>query len=87
MWLVEVRDIGAAFKEYWGGLDGAVEAWVHGVTRSMDLDPYDELCGFVLRGRGLVDGVYGSEKLTEEAGVCEREGAALKVTWEVEARL
>lgn len=53
----------------------------------MDLYVYDELCGFVLGGRGLVDGVYGSEKLTEEAGVCDREGALLKLTCEVDARV
>lgn len=64
----DVVDIGAAFSEYCGGLDGAV-AYVKGVTRSMDLDPYDEEWGFVLGGRGLVLGVYGSEKLIEEAGV------------------
>ena len=60
-------------------------ACVSGVTRSIDL--YDELLGFVLGGSGLVDGVYGSEKLYDEAGVCDKEGAALlKLTWEVEAR-
>lgn len=41
------------------GLDGAVT----GVTRSIDLAPYEELCdGLVLGGRGrVVAGVYGSE--------------------------
>lgn len=33
-----------------------------------------------------MEGVYGSEKLSEEAGVWEREGAALNVAREVEAR-
>lgn len=30
--------------------------------------------------------MYGREKLYEEAGVCDRDGAALKLTDEVEAR-
>jgi hypothetical protein len=57
------------------------------VTRSIDLAEYDELCGLTLCGSGLVEGVYGNEKLAEDVGVCERDGAALNVTWEVEARL
>jgi hypothetical protein len=52
---------------------------VNGVTRSIDFAPYEVLCGFVLGPSGLVEGVYGSEKSIEEAGVCEREGAALNV--------
>lgn len=47
-----------------------MDAWLQGVTRSIDLAPYDELWGFVRGGSGLVvNGVYGSEKLTEDAGV------------------
>jgi hypothetical protein len=34
-----------------------------------------------------VAGVYGSEKLYDEAGVWERDGAALKLMWEVDARV
>jgi len=77
MVLVDVLDIGGVLCEYCFGLEGAVK----GVTRSIDLWPYDELWGFVLEGNGLdVAGVYGNEKLTLEAGVCDSEGAALKLT-------
>jgi hypothetical protein len=38
-------------------------------------------------GNGLVDGVYGNEKLIEDAGVCESEGVVLRFTCDVEARL
>lgn len=62
-------------------------AHVNGVTRSTDFAPCEVLCGFVLGPSGLVEGVYGSEKLIEEAGVCEREGAALNVAGVVRARL
>lgn len=51
------------------------------MTRSIDFDPYDELCGLVLGGNGRVfAGVYGREKLTDEAGVCDSDGAAKKLT-------
>jgi hypothetical protein len=76
---VEVRRIGGALQEYAFGLDD-----VRGVTRSIDFEgPW----GLVLGGRGRVAGVYGSEKLYDEAGVWERDGAALKLMWEVDARV
>lgn len=31
-------------------------------------------------------GVYGSEKLYDDVGVCDRDGAALKLTDDVDAR-
>jgi hypothetical protein len=49
------------------------------------LDPWDELC--VLGGKGLVDGVYGSDRLNDDAGVCERDGVVLNVACDIEARL
>jgi hypothetical protein len=55
------------------------------MTRSVDLDAQEELC--VRGGRGLVDGVYGSERLREELGVCESEGVVLRVACDTEARL
>jgi len=48
---------------------------------------YDELCGLLRGGRGRLEGVYGIDMLAEEAGVCDNEGAALSVAWDVEARL
>ena len=57
MVLVDVVDIGDVLCEYDLGLDGAVT----GVTRSIDLDPYDELCGYLGGNGRLVAGVYGNE--------------------------
>jgi hypothetical protein len=54
----------------------------------MDFDAY-EPCVLGGRGRlleGWVYGVYGSEKLYDEAGVCDKEGAALKLAEEIDAR-
>lgn len=67
-------------------LGGAVVAAVNGMTRSIERDPYDELCGLLRGGRGLVEGVYGIDMLTEDAGVCDREGATLIITCDVEER-
>jgi hypothetical protein len=39
---VDVVDVVTPFCEYWGGVDGVVVEYPHGVTRSMDLDPCDE---------------------------------------------
>jgi hypothetical protein len=68
--------------EYAFGLDD-----VRGVTRSIDFEAYEVPWGLVLGGRGRLAGVYGSEKLYDEAGVCDREGAALKLMWDVDARV
>jgi hypothetical protein len=58
MVLVEVVDMGDVLCEYDLGLEGAV----NGVTRSIDLDPYDEPCGLFLGGRGrVIAGVNGNE--------------------------
>lgn len=86
--LVLVLDIGDVLCEYCFELDVAV----NGVTRSIDLAPYEELCGLVLGGsgrevEGAYAGVYGKEKLTDDAGVCDSDGAALKLTCDVDARL
>lgn len=80
--LVDVLDTAGDLYGYCFGLDGAVR----GVTRSIDLVPYDEPLG-VLDGRGrvLTAGVYGNEYETDEAGVCDNEGVAL--IWEVDPRL
>jgi hypothetical protein len=57
MVLVEVVDIGEVLCEYNFGLEGAV----NGVTRLIDLEPYEELCG-CLGGSGReVAGVNGNE--------------------------
>jgi len=58
MVLVDVVEIGDVLCEYDFGLEGAVT----GVTRSIDFEPYDELCGLYLGGSGrAVAGVYGNE--------------------------
>lgn len=75
-----VVNTGALLREYWGNVVVELVATLEGITRSIDLAPNEELCGFVLGGSGLVeDGVYGSEKLMDDAGVCDRDGALLRV--------
>lgn len=84
MVLIDVLDTGGALCQYCLGLEGPVM----GVTRSIDFDAY-EPCVLGGRGRwleGWLYGVYGSEKLYDEAGVCDREGAALKLAEEVDER-
>ena len=57
MVLADVAVSACDLSEYWRGLEGAVPAYVRGVTRSIDLCVYDELLGFVRGGRGRVEGV------------------------------
>jgi hypothetical protein len=57
------------------------------MTRSMVLELYDEPYGLCRGGSGrIVAGVYGNEKLAIEVGVCDSDGAALKLMCDAEAR-
>ena len=51
-------------------LEGAViGSLLVGVTRSMEREVKEVLCGFVRGGNGLVSGVYGVDVLMDEGGV------------------
>jgi hypothetical protein len=53
----------------------------------MVLELYDEPYGLCRGGSGrIVAGVYGNEKLAIEVGVCDSDGAALKLMCDAEAR-
>ena len=62
-------------------------AAVNGITRSIERDPYDELCGLLRGGKGLLEGVYGIDMLTDDVGVWDRDGAVLIVTIDIDERL